>query len=173
MIIFVSVLHDEFSLPLVGQMSRGQSGGSGGLGLPPGSPGGAAGSSSWAVSSWQSAAFFSPNQSQPGNRVPSFRYGWSFYAALAAFICSEMAAALYVILHTHIFKKRTALLRRHNQPDSSAATKSAAPSREVAVQTSTPPTPPQLLPPPPANTSLVLIVPDGRPAGHNIQQVLF
>jgi hypothetical protein len=36
--------------------------------------------------------------------IPSFRYGWSFYAALAAFVSSELAAAVYIILHTHIFK---------------------------------------------------------------------
>lgn len=37
--------------------------------------------------------------------MPTFRYGWSFYAAVAAFINAELAAGLYIVLHTHLFKR--------------------------------------------------------------------
>lgn len=80
--------------------------------------------------------------------VPSFRYGWSFYAALAAFVSSELAAAVYIILHTHVFKwaSRTRSAAEAAATSSSAAkptsltdhctSGSMAVCKEIGVQTS-------------------------------------
>lgn len=144
LIIFVSVLHDEFSLPLTSASSSASSAART-IGV---------GGGSWAVSSWQSAAFFNPGgatlpgpagmtssygHQQPLVLLPSFRYGWAFYAALAAFVGSELAAALYILLHTRLFKwttatKRTAQLSGQKLIGSSPVHRSR--SKEAAVQTS-------------------------------------
>lgn len=74
----------------------------------------------------------------------SFRYGWSFYVALAAFVSAELAAVFYILLHKHTFK----LAMRNNVPlmfskvlysyadDGQQRSKSAATLKETAVQTS-------------------------------------
>lgn len=119
MIIFVSVLHEEFSLPSL-RSSRHPGGWpsassshrfyNGDAGVGP-----AAGSALYSDSRSLLTATIATSTGQQqlssagsglvsAALVPSFRYGWSFYAALAAFVSSEVAAAVYIILHTHIFK---------------------------------------------------------------------
>ena len=116
MIIFVSVLHEEFSLPSL-RSSRHAGG------WPPASSRHYNGAYhenvalSGSASSSSSVAFYSDSRTVGATTghvtgsglvsaalIPSFRYGWSFYAALAAFVSSELAAAVYIFLHTHIFK---------------------------------------------------------------------
>lgn len=161
LIIFVSVLHEEFSLPSL-RSSR-HSGGwpsvsssqrfyNGDAAVGP-----AAGSALYSDSrSLLTATIATPTGQQQSAAssglvsaalVPSFRYGWSFYAALAAFVSSELAAAVYIILHTHIFKwaSRTRaaaeaaaissakLLMTTNTGPSSCGSSS---SKEIGIQTS-------------------------------------
>lgn len=161
MIIFVSVLHDEFSLPSL--RSRNTAGwssvnsrlyqGSYHDGI------GGSGSSSVAFysdsrslgSMTTSTTATGQHQSSVGGGsglvsaalIPSFRYGWSFYAALAAFVSSELAAAVYIILHTHIFKWAS---RTRSAAETAASSSSTAKllandggsssCKEIGVQTS-------------------------------------
>ena len=119
LIIFVSVLHEEFSIPSLrsSRHSGGWSGTSnrfynGDVNIAAG-PGSAFYSDSRSLLATATTAGIGQHSlASPGGGsglvsaalIPSFRYGWSFYAALAAFVSSELAAAVYIILHTHIFK---------------------------------------------------------------------
>ena len=137
LIVFVSVLHDEFTLPPT-MRSAASNYRYGGVGID------------------GSVAFYSDSrtqqQQQPGMNsvpsapssssipaaalIPSYRYDWSFYAALASFACSQVAAGLYIVLHTHLFKlrrrQRTSLAISKTV---SMITANGGHRREVAVQT--------------------------------------
>jgi hypothetical protein len=165
LIIFVSVLHEEFSIPSL-RSSRHSGGWSstsnrfynGDVNIAAG-PGSAFYSDSRSLLATVTTAGIGQHSvASPGGGsglvsaalIPSFRYGWSFYAALAAFVSSELAAAVYIILHTHIFKwaSRTRaaaeaaanssgklLLSATNSLVGNNATTSSV-SKEIGIQTS-------------------------------------
>lgn len=72
------------------------------------------------------------HQLQPWLLLPSFRYGWAFYAAMGGFVGSELAAALYILLHTRLFRWK----KIQSDGVSQRRTSNDPPCKEVAVQTS-------------------------------------
>ena len=116
LVIFVSILHEEFYQPSI-RLQRDPH--------------------VTSASNWE-------DPSVAVHSVASFRYGWSFYVALAAFINAELSAGLYIVLHSHAFKWH---LRDKLPPPMAAAAASAAAasaakapgqatSKEIGVQTS-------------------------------------
>ena len=135
LIVFVSVLHDEFAHQTTSHTLRSGAGWYyryGGVG----SDGSVAFYSDRTIQQQPASGPSAPPVSIPAAAlIPSYRYDWSFYSALASFICSQVAAGLYIVLHTHLFK-----LRRQ-QRASIAISKTvslitaSSGHREVAVQT--------------------------------------
>jgi hypothetical protein len=102
LVIFVSILHEEFYQPSI-RLQRDPH--------------------VTSASNWE-------DPSVAVHSAASFRYGWSFYVALAAFINAELSAGLYIVLHSHAFKWH---LRDKLPPPMAAAAASAAAASATAA----------------------------------------